>query len=80
MADLADRIEAATEGSRELDRAIATALLGRPYISFQDAPIPHYTSSVDAALSLYLRVPDRVPSNPRLAAAEALRQREETGQ
>ena len=34
-------------------------------------------ASLDAAMTLYLRVPERVPSNPRLAAAEALRQRAE---
>jgi hypothetical protein len=36
---------------------------------------PRYTASIDAALTLYVCVPERVPSNPRLAAAEALRQR-----
>lgn len=32
-------------------------------------------ASLDAALTIYVRVPERVPSNPRLAAAEALRRR-----
>ena len=36
---------------------------------------PTYTASLDAAMTLYIKTPDRVPSNPRLAAAEALRQR-----
>ena len=36
---------------------------------------PRYSASLDAALTLYIRVPERVPSDPRLAAAEALRQR-----
>lgn len=39
--------------------------------------LPPYTASLDAAMSLYLRVPERIPSNPCLAAAEALRQRAE---
>lgn len=39
------------------------------------ADVPAYTASLDAAMTLYLRVPERVPSNPRLAAAEGLRQR-----
>lgn len=38
---------------------------------------PAYTASIAAALTLYVRVPERVPSNPRLATAEALRQRAE---
>lgn len=36
---------------------------------------PDYTASLDAAMTLYVEIPERVPSNPRLAAAEALRQR-----
>ncbi len=36
---------------------------------------PNYTVSLDAAASLYVDRPERIPSNPRLAAAEALRQR-----
>ena len=36
---------------------------------------PPYTSSLDAAMSLYITIPERIPSNPRLATAEALRQR-----
>ena len=34
-----------------------------------------YTASLDAAMSLYITIPERIPSNPRLATAEALRQR-----
>ena len=36
---------------------------------------PPYTASIDAAMGLYVRVPDRIPSDPRKVAAEALRQR-----
>jgi hypothetical protein len=36
-----------------------------------------WTASLDAAMTLYIRDPERDPSNPRLAAAEALRQRAE---
>ena len=36
---------------------------------------PAYTASLDAAMSLYITIPERIPSNPRLATAEALRQR-----
>lgn len=36
-----------------------------------------YTASLDAAMTLYVRVPERVPADPRKAAAEALRQRAE---
>lgn len=43
----------------------------------EDARLPYYTASLDAAMTLYVCVPERVPSNPRLAAAEALRQRAE---
>jgi hypothetical protein len=39
--------------------------------------LPRLAASLDAAMTLYLRLPERVPSNPRLAAAEALRQRAE---
>ena len=39
--------------------------------------VPAYTSSIDAAMQLYLEVPERVPSDPRKATAEALRQRAE---
>lgn len=38
----------------------------------------NYTASIDAAMTLYRLVPERVPSNPRLACIEALKQRGET--
>lgn len=34
-----------------------------------------FTRSLDAAMTLYVTVPARIPSNPRAATAEALRQR-----
>ena len=36
---------------------------------------PKWLTSLDAAMSLYITIPERIPSNPRLATAEALRQR-----
>lgn len=36
---------------------------------------PRYTASLDTAMTLYLEVPERIPSDPRIATAEALRQR-----
>ena len=37
--------------------------------------LPHYTASLDAALTLFDVVPDMVPSNPRKTAAAALKAR-----
>jgi hypothetical protein len=67
MTDLIERLEAATEGSRELDALIhATTLsLGRDYWPDERGRVveytglrkilhraPHYTTSIDAALTL----------------------------
>ena len=69
MTDLLERIEAATEGSRELDKDIAsqvhpgtdwdkryTANVGWGHPDFNRVmranPVPHYTTSIDAALTL----------------------------
>lgn len=38
-----------------------------------------YTGSLDAAMTLYPVIPDRIPSNPRIATAEALRARASNG-
>lgn len=38
---------------------------------------PRYTASVDAAMTLYIQAPPFVPSCPRKATSEALRQRAE---
>lgn len=43
----------------------------------RSASLPAYTASLDAAMTLYARVPDRVPSDARIATAEALKQRAE---
>lgn len=86
--ELAERCEKATGPCRELDKDIAIALGahtvqidrgGRGMMLFADSggPLPLWTASLDAAMTLYLRVPERVPSDPRLATAEALRQRAE---
>lgn len=71
MKDLIEKLEAATEGSRELDAEIAiasgTAPVGafRPCASLDNGTFgtgayslwsaPHYTSSLDAALTLVLK-------------------------
>lgn len=75
---LAERVEAATGADRDIDHAIYA-------VANPAKPIPHdrrllpwehcYTASLDAAMSLYITIPERIPSNPRLATAEALRQR-----
>ncbi len=39
--------------------------------------VPAYTASLDAAMSLYVEIPDMIPSSPRKATADALRQRAE---
>ncbi|MGI9297064.1 MAG: hypothetical protein ACR2QC_04100 [Gammaproteobacteria bacterium] len=74
-------LEKASEGSRDFDvkiyafvmdetawrvRALMPKNLGLP---------PHYTTSLDAALKLYLEPPERIPSDARLACIEALEQR-----
>jgi len=48
MKDLIAKLEAATEGSRELDDAINRAT-GDKHLSYDP---PHYTTSIDAALTL----------------------------
>lgn len=71
---LVERVEAATEGSRELDREIVTALYGEPIYDaeqpwgtywnndgcdVEEDDIPSYTTSIDAAMTL-------VPEGARL--------------
>jgi AcrR family transcriptional regulator len=67
---LAERCE--REEGADIEREIALALHSPPRGPVVGDP---YTRSMDAALRLFLHVPERVPSNPRLAAAEGLRQR-----
>lgn len=44
-----------------------------PYVSAID--VPRYTASLDAAMTLYVSAPDRIPACPRAACVEGLRQR-----
>lgn len=83
-AKLAERIEALDEPCREIDAEIARAMSGNPsnyyYDRFDgewasDTHASHYTASLDAAMTLYKTLPERVPSDPKAACAEALRQR-----
>ena len=50
MTDIIERLEAATEGSRELDSACGDAIGWTRWASLEDCP--HYTTSIDAALTL----------------------------
>lgn len=70
LLSLAAKVEAAEGPDHVLAADINEATLRIP------CP-PDFTASIDAALTLYISVPERVPSNPRLATAEALRQRAE---
>ena len=61
LSDLIAKLEAATEGSRELDAAIDVSI--RPRVDIEDGEsleFPLYTTSIDAALTL-------VPKNGRLS-------------
>ena len=71
---LADRCEQAAGPNRELDFAIAAG------VGWPDSPNLHqharrYTESLDAAVTLYLVLPEVIPSCPRKASAAALRAR-----
>lgn len=72
MGDLPTRIEAAEGPSRELDAEIAVAT----HIGISAVP-RYFTSSLDAALTLYIHIPDMISTNPRKVCADALRQRNE---
>lgn len=109
LSDLIERLEQATEGSRELECRISLSLFDPQLMvdpggySPEQHPAEYakaskafgdlsgwsdweglyhildakpWTTSIDAALTLYLRKPERVPSDPRLACIEALRQRD----
>lgn len=77
--DLIQRLEEATEGSRELDLIVNEAAGGAPAESITETMIgqwlPHYTTSIDAAKSLYPVVPEMMPSDPLKACVEALKAR-----
>ncbi len=66
---LASKVEALAGACRLTDFDIARVVYGR------SIGVAKWTASIDAAMTLYVTVPDRVPSNPRAATAEALRQR-----
>ncbi len=76
LLELAERCEKASGSDRTLDDLIVDVALFEDEIGDRD-PTPRFTTSLDAAMTLYVNAPERVPSNPRLAAAEALRQRAE---
>ena len=71
---LASRVEVATGADSGLDSEIHHAVLNGVGVGSYGAQ-PTYTASLDAAMSLYITIPEHIPSNPRLATAEALRQR-----
>ena len=85
-ADLIAGREAATEGSRELDHAIAGELgwtRMEPWIlkgeyfldpEGNEKVVPFWSISIDGALTLYKTTPERIPSNPLTACIEALKQ------
>jgi hypothetical protein len=82
MTDLATviaRAQVATGPDREVDAAICEWLRDNEGFtpSPSDAAYPFYafTASLDAAKSLYLSVPEQIPSAAHLAAVEALGQR-----
>lgn len=50
-ADLIEALEAAPEGSRELDRRINTAVTGNPDLPIKP-PLSYFSTSIDAADSL----------------------------
>lgn len=72
---LAERCEQAAGPDAGLDLAIWTSFLDTP--GFQP-PSPwrtDYTASLDAAVTLYLVLPEVIPACPRKASAAALRAR-----
>ena len=87
--ELIRRLEAATGPDRSLDAdivmtAVYPATRDMPRSEYGGwihptlgliAPASEYTDSIDAALTLYLRTPDHVPSDPRKSCVEALKQR-----
>lgn len=77
--DLIARLEKESRPSRELDEAIRAYVKARPselHASGSTWFEPElYTASIDAALTLYRTVPERVPSNPIKVCIEALNDR-----
>lgn len=67
-------LEKATGPDHELDAAIAD-LVDLPIIeNGQVVACPLFTSSIDAAMTLYKSIPDRVPAKALSACREALQQ------
>lgn len=80
MLKLAERCEAATGPDPKLDREILDTICEKWVGKWLLGPAKYrFTASLDAAMTLYRRIPERVPANPRLAAAEGLRQRASQG-
>ena len=75
-AELNAALEAAEGPNRLLDEDIDDFALaaGQRQERLCQMAAPHYTSSLDAAMMLYKVIPERVPSNPVAACAEALKQ------
>ena len=62
----------AKEGSRDLDWQIHAEIIG---LASKGLHLPHYTTSLDAALTLYWKKPNKMPTDPIKACIEALNQR-----
>lgn len=70
---LADRVEALSGPDRDVDMNICIALNTGRSMDPRDPGARHYTGSLDAAMTLYSRTVDNIPTCPRKATAEALR-------
>ena len=81
LTELIAKLEAATKESRELDVAIERV---KRHLGPNDGVrldfIPVYTSSLDAALTLYNIKPIMISSNPRIICINALKAREKARQ
>lgn len=87
--ELAKRIEGLTGPDREVFCAAFRAVFPEvsagawDAIDAWDAKYDRFCAmldigaDIDAAMTVYVKVPDRIPSNPRTAMVEALRQRAE---
>jgi hypothetical protein len=71
---LADKCDQGSGEDPALEQEIALTLSSPPRGPIVGDP---YTRSLDAAVSLYVNAPEQIPSSPRKAAAEGLRQRAE---
>ena len=80
---LAERCEQAAGPERELDCHIHALIEGRNIkperwietVRVYSHMVPHYTASLNAAITLYETLPEVIPSCPRKASAAALRAR-----